>query len=537
MRRWLIMLLLVACAVPVGAHAFGTVNVAGQAAEHERITRAALWCRATEHPRACMQNWSIAQLAGQTGSFGAVGAVDTYAAARPETHCDNSDYFAENAHSRAAATAALLACRAYALRNLTLAVTRAKGMLDRRGRLIRDEVEPLGHECSFIPPLPGKAKCNVLQAFGATLHVGEDFYSHTTWADESDPARLHSVENPPGLNNPGLTPLFDPGATPSIPQALTGGCFALVDEENVCRNRVTHDAINKDEGTVDPRTGAATNPKTPRGKIGSNFAKAVSGSIREARRQWGFLQKRLVSTYGKRRGHLMICALTHDHPYEDCQVKLTIEGLQRVTWTLDIDHGPGPCGGHQTGSGSTTMGFDSKHPVYASPVDLVPPEGEPGLFDFLVDEGVTLPTTAHLDSGGSTSVQTDAGECAGGGKGSAPSDCGKKKISLPLRVVSLKEDTLTLRNAKDTADPYKNCPNSGTARTKVGPDDADLTSDDLFDQEIAKLIVKGKRRHRAVQVFTGSPSGTITVTTALDWTLTIEKPPDAQASASRRRRF
>lgn len=534
--RSLAVALAVLAGTPVSAHAFGTVNFHGQSAEHERITRAAVWCDATGAPRQCFEDWSAGQLAGDHGSLGAVGAPDIDSATSEQTHCDNSDYLAYSWYpqTRAEATSALLACRSYASKQLQTAVRAAKDMLDRSGRLIQDEVEDFG-ACGFVGPgTSGGAKCAVLDHFGRTLHTAEDFYSHTNWADEANPNEPLGENNPPGLNQPGLTSLFDYDSTPSIPDQLSGGCFSF-EGDSGCRSRVTHEWITKDEGDIDPRTGAATNPTTPRGKVGANFAKAVSGAIREARRQWDVLQKRLIDTYGKRKGHLMVCALTRDHPYEDCQVKLTLEGKQVVTWSEDVTL-PGACGGHVTGSGSTTIEFTSTHPVYASPVDLVPPQDD-GVLSvvgrFFFPPGVTLPTTAHFTSGGTTSSEGPA--CASGGGTPTPPDCGKKTVSLPLEVVSEQEDRLTLHNHGDPPDPYKNCPAGAAQRGAIGPDDAELDDDDLFDPNQAKLIVVGKRRHTETTTLTGGASGTETVTTALDWTLTIEKPPPKRASAARRR--
>jgi len=86
-----------------------------------------------------------------------------------------------------------------------------------------------------------------------------------------------------------------------------------------CQLRVTHAALNKDTGLIDPATGRATDPTTPRGLVGDNFAKAVSGAIAESRRQWQDLRSELVARYGTDRGQRMACALTHDDPVNDCR--------------------------------------------------------------------------------------------------------------------------------------------------------------------------------------------------------------------------
>ena len=82
---------------------------------------------------------------------------------------------------------------------------------------------------------------------------------------------------------------------------------------------MTHAALNKDRGIIDPATGRATGPTTPRGKVRDNFSKAVAGAVVESRRQWQDLQAELRVKYGTVRGERMICALTHDDPVNDCQ--------------------------------------------------------------------------------------------------------------------------------------------------------------------------------------------------------------------------
>ena len=64
---------------------------------------------------------------------------------------------------------------------------------------------------------------------------------------------------------------------------------------------MTHAALNKDRGLIDPATGEATDPTTPRGMVGDNFAKAVAGAIVETRRQWQDLRAELTARYGEGR--------------------------------------------------------------------------------------------------------------------------------------------------------------------------------------------------------------------------------------------
>ena len=81
---------------------------------------------------------------------------------------------------------------------------------------------------------------------------------------------------------------------------------------------MTHAALNKDRGIIDPATGRATGPTTPRGEVRDNFSKAVAGAVVESRRQWQDLQAELSVKYGTVRGGRMI-ALTHDDPVNACR--------------------------------------------------------------------------------------------------------------------------------------------------------------------------------------------------------------------------
>src|SRR5262245_1788384 len=87
----------VAGLAPAAASAFGTVNMLGQRAEHERITRLALACRAGQ-PRdgSCFEFYAVNNVAGFPGSFGAVGAPDNipmHLTGGPfYWHCDDADY-------------------------------------------------------------------------------------------------------------------------------------------------------------------------------------------------------------------------------------------------------------------------------------------------------------------------------------------------------------------------------------------------------------------------------------------------------------
>ena len=136
--------------------------------------------------------------------------------------------------------------------------------------------------------MENRAKCAALEGLGRVLHGAKDFYAHSNWADEADPTRPVGDANPPGLNLPGPSPVLDlrAGSPPRMPSDLTTGCFVVKDEVPgvaACASRVTHAALNKDRGLIDPATGRATGPTTPRGMVGDNFDKAVSGAVVETR--------------------------------------------------------------------------------------------------------------------------------------------------------------------------------------------------------------------------------------------------------------
>ena len=163
-----------------------------------------------------------------------------------------------------------------------------------------------------------------MEGLGRALHGSQDFYAHSNWADEADPTRPIGDDNPPGLNQPGPSAVLDlrsRGAAERARRAhdrLLRGAGTRFPGVGECAQRVTHAALNKDRGLIDPETGKTTDPTTPRGMVEDNFAKAVAGAIAETRRQWTDFQAELTARYGREKGALMICALTHDDPTEDC---------------------------------------------------------------------------------------------------------------------------------------------------------------------------------------------------------------------------
>ena len=309
-----------------GAAAFGTIDGGGQHREHERITRASLAC-AGEAPlgEVCFAARSMDFLAGHDHEFGGVGAPDSDEIADPTAHCDNADFLEVDNYprTREQATAGLLGCVSHLQGRFGEAVVAAAALLDGDGQIIGDEVN-LDAECKVFDVAEKRAKCESLEAFGRVLHGAQDFYAHSNWADEADPDRPMGDDNPPGLNLPAPSPVLDllSDISPVVPSGLSTGCFVLRDEVpgvGDCAGRVTHAALNKDNGLVDPNTGEVTGPTTSRGMVEENFAMAVAGAITETRRQWQDFQTELTARYGVDRAALITCSLTHDEPVDDCR--------------------------------------------------------------------------------------------------------------------------------------------------------------------------------------------------------------------------
>ena len=335
-RSWLVIATVVialSASIPGSAVGFGTIDSGGQNREHERITRAALACTDDAGSDAdCLEPQSMDALAGHGREFGAIGAPDRDELSLSAAHCDNADFLAgDYPQTRDQATAAAVDCIVQLQVRFEEGVRSAANLLDEHGQVIPDEVN-LRPECHFREPrrdaqasdaADGRAKCTFIEGLGRVLHGVQDFYAHSNWSDEADPARPIGPDNPPGLNLPGPSSVLDlrGDTTPSLPSELTTGCYTLKDQVpgvGECERRVTHAALNKDRGLIDPTSGATTDPTTSRGRIENNFAKAVAGAIAETRRQWQDLRSELTDRYGEQKGQMMICALTHDDPVKDC---------------------------------------------------------------------------------------------------------------------------------------------------------------------------------------------------------------------------
>lgn len=177
------------------AGAFGTIRHLGQNAEHERITRRALQCTPTS-PTTCIQGKTLDELAGRTGTFGAVGFPDNPRSgliSETKAHCDSGDTLPVKGYPQTAAQARvrLESCRAWMVLNLDQAVAEAARLLDADGNIAARETRL---NCRFGSEVKG-AKCRVLQRFGTTLHGAQDFYSHSNWVDRPRPG-------PAGPGNP-----------------------------------------------------------------------------------------------------------------------------------------------------------------------------------------------------------------------------------------------------------------------------------------------------------------------------------------------
>nr|WP_163017292.1 CinY protein [Streptomyces chartreusis] len=304
------------------AEDFGTVNSFGQSAEHEKITRAALACKGGEPSGTCFQPSSLNQLAGASGTFGAVGAPDSDEILDFEAHCDDADFLDRPGYpqSRSQATAALQACISHLKEDFRSGVNNAASIVS-AGRIQSNEVS-LSPSCTFTMGVHGRSKCNSLEGLGRALHGVQDFYSHSNWADQADSAHSTGITNPPGLNRAFVAPFLSLTASApddaTIPRELSTGCFSLAPWG--CGSRITHDTLNKDTGTISPVTGEALSPTTDRGQIGTNFSKAVRLAVLDTQRQWALFRNSLVMKYGVSVGRTMACALTHDDPSRDCIV-------------------------------------------------------------------------------------------------------------------------------------------------------------------------------------------------------------------------
>jgi hypothetical protein len=305
---------LIAMTLPFDALAFGTINGAGQNAEHEHITRNAL--------SAQLGPLTLSVLAGETGALGAVGEPDRLTGPlilKAEAHCDNADHLAIAGYpqSPTEVSQTLTACRTWMVAALDSAVTEA-GRLVNAANVVQVGEAALTPACKFDGSAD-RAKCRVLEHMGVALHAAQDFYSHSNWVDQPA-AGGPSVTNPPGLGKSGRAPWLDPRQALGIPSGLITGCFAGVPETAFCRyeyglkSRIRHDVLNKDTGPitdVDGPTGAGT---TTRGAINGNFERAARAAVADTGDKWAYLEARIRATYPGARGDKIVCVLRRDAP-------------------------------------------------------------------------------------------------------------------------------------------------------------------------------------------------------------------------------
>lgn len=348
-----LLLTVTAAAVPASsAQAFGTVwGILGQHSEHERVTRLGLQCGGGVQPPECFQPVSLDNLAGKRGTFGAVGAPDNIPLHlhrdRDYWHCDNSDWVIEALHGIRGrygqddrdAHRRLYQCVQWGRDKLygtseigggsfppatpTWGAVPQARTLWKNGR--PDTSNPgvgiFSTTCTFNGTRGLRPKCNVLEPFGYVLHMAEDFYSHTNWADLADPGMRLSVQNPIGLGRRDLASFLDlrAGYRGWQPGNFTGSCYP---KKSCGDNRVIHGessrdlGLNKDKGLIDIRTGRVTDPGTPRGAVVvdgvSNVQRAVTLAAQEARRQWAVFRQVLTDEYGAAEAARYACVLTLD---------------------------------------------------------------------------------------------------------------------------------------------------------------------------------------------------------------------------------
>lgn len=351
-------------ALTPGAAGFGTPPYKGRQIEHERITRGALGCLDGPNERGCFDSLTMDQLAGSLGSYGYVDWPDLFAMNDYRAHCDDADYLTPGNHDgpypyphrpglspREAATGALFDCIKKLRGAFGYALKNAESVLYSDRDVIVPHETDIGAFCSQ------RSKCKALLGFGIALHGVQDFHSHSNWNDERGDGEI-STKNPPGLEKPymSLPAFLDLRGTstsfvlPSSLAKLTTGCFDSHDvnenEPEYCEGRIRHLNLNKDRGKIDLPLHAGAMPAaygadTARGRIGTNFQKAVHGAVADTRRQWEDLRAALVKPkadggYGPMRGNLIACALERDDPVNECQgrdVAIVIDSSSSNGWT------------------------------------------------------------------------------------------------------------------------------------------------------------------------------------------------------------
>jgi hypothetical protein len=289
--------------------AFGTIELLGQSAEHEKITEQAL-------KPFKIDPWTLSEIKGRKRVFGAVGVPDKPSRGllfEAAAHCDNGDTldFSGYPQDRETAAKILSSCRQWMMDHLRVAVE-AGGQLVNAAGAINSPQKFEKTACAFNGKLE-TTKCNVLAALGLVFHAAQDFYSHTNWTDIARGGKP-SVSNPPGLGNDKRAPWLDPRLTMPMPSGLISGCFVGIPEILFCKRRVRHAVLNKDTGAIERATGAIGEGTTDRAKGNNNFARAVRAAIEDTRDKWAYFEEQIVVKHGESRGRIIICVVRRDDP-------------------------------------------------------------------------------------------------------------------------------------------------------------------------------------------------------------------------------
>ncbi|KAF2680814.1 hypothetical protein K458DRAFT_392487 [Lentithecium fluviatile CBS 122367] len=320
---------------------FGTINGLGQNNEHEMITRVAFQCAAntkSQPPYDCFEPITLDNLAGfhvgripGLGDNGMVGSPDDLQPGPEDykAHCDDADFLdvAGYPQSREVATQKLQDCVDHLRMRFGQAVRGVNRLLDANGVIIEsmvdvDDKDECDHDHRGTDDnTKDMAKCVVLEGLGRALHGIQDFYAHSNWADTHNPSLPISTTNPPGLNNSLPAAFLDLRLNTSltaadVPRQLSTGCFVLIGDD--CDNRITHDDLNKDHGTVGLDGTAVGKGDTSREAVLRNFPQAVSAAVLDSRRNWVNLRAEIKRVHGEVKGNRIICALASDRPTRDC---------------------------------------------------------------------------------------------------------------------------------------------------------------------------------------------------------------------------
>lgn len=313
------------------SYGFGSIDAPtlfGQNAEHQHITESLQQA----DPR--WDNLTIQLLAGNSGNYGAVAAADriTDSSIIPIVglgpgfkHCDDGDYLAGGSYpqSQATAQANLNECARYYQYVLERAVDYA-GMLVTEDLTVDTRVFEMTSGSKISPDRVCKfrysmsqdnnTKCDVLNGIGRALHVAEDVWSHTNWADYSYPSQPVGVTNPPGLANTTVPNFLRFPAEAIVPGDLISGCDDSANKGR-CKKRVAHSAIAKDNGVI-TLASAVPNSSYPRGSVTvdgiTNFQRAVAGAKMQVASTLHDFEQEVLKRYGVTRGAMIMDVLFKD---------------------------------------------------------------------------------------------------------------------------------------------------------------------------------------------------------------------------------